>query len=162
MTNLANLKFNDRAGTFLTEFETLPNVFNASIGYTLFVISDGTSNNRLQTGAIPVTGVTYRQVSGGVASNAGNLTYNPATGGIRKLAFAYGLGANDNINYLSGTASTAATSSGLALASAYTDGLRIGTQPAAIGTPGYLNGWVRTFTYYPRRLDNNTLQGLTQ
>lgn len=124
---------------------------NGPVGDYNVSISDGTISNIILIGS--AGSVSCQLISGGVSSYNQGVGTRPAIGVVQKTAFAYSaVDANQAVNGTLGTTDTTTV-----VPSAVTK-LSIGSRG---DNSGYLNGWVNTLNYYPTRLPNATLQGLT-
>jgi hypothetical protein len=126
----------------------------ATIGYqrtgTVASFNDNTANNRWTTTfSAAALGAAFRNTGGaGVISTT---TANAAVvGAINKIALAISTGCSLVLN--GGTVATNAS-----YAAPTVTQLQIGNQLSS----GYLNGYLRTLTYYPSRLSNAQLRALT-
>jgi len=157
ITDLASIGFNANEGTISVEFESVSGA--GSLNQPLFAVSDGTVNNRISSFHTSTNNIGNRIVTGGAAANPGDVSgINFAV--INKMALAYGIGTNQAISCANGTLGGASSPASLPSISTYTDGFRIGAQPATFGPQG--NGiWIRRLVYYPTRLPNAQLQALT-
>jgi len=137
-------------GTLFTEFTP-----RASAGIQhLFAISDGSNNNRIQQFRSG-TSIQSRIVAAGVQTNPGNTTA-ALENVTSKAAMAYKVGTDQGASVLNG--GVAATSSPAATPTVTT--LALG-QNHVIGNLEILNGTIRKVAYYPKRLANDQLQGIT-
>jgi hypothetical protein len=117
---------------------------------TAFNISDGTSNNRLQI--YNISGNVGSFIAAGGASQAALDTFSPVPVDVfRTVSLAYA--SNDAIQAVNGSLSSNDTSVIVPVVNA----AYIGSEPAS----ARLNGHLRRITYYPRRLANTELQGIT-
>jgi len=157
ITDLASIGFNPNEGTIAVEFESVSGA--GGLNQPLFSVSDGTVNNRINSFHTSTNNIGNRIITGGVAANSGDVSgINFAV--VNKMALAYGIGTNQAISCANGTLGGASSPVSLPSISTYTDGFRIGAQPATFGPQG--NGiWIRRLTYYPTRLPNAQLQALT-
>jgi hypothetical protein len=113
--------------------------------------NDNTANNRWTTGFTDTSSVGTALRNTGGAGLLTTSTANAAVvGAINKIALAISTGCSLSLN--GGTVATNAT-----YAAPTVTQLQIGNQLGA----GYLNGYIRSLTYYPRRLSDNQLQALT-
>jgi hypothetical protein len=123
---------------------------NPASSTTAFAVSDGSTNNRLQMDSGTNTRVA-RVVSGGTTQANNSLTYT--FGVSQKFGMSY---TTDAINFANagvlGTEDTSATIPTV-------DQLRIGANPTGANP---LNNTIKRLTYWPTRLNNTTLQQLTQ
>jgi hypothetical protein len=113
--------------------------------------SDGSSNNRIDAGFLTASSAGHEVLASGASQVA---LYPPTASLRRRLAITYR--ANDFAACVNGSS----VSTDIAGAVPVVDRLRIGDRFAS-GT-SMLNGTIRRLTYWPRRLDNNTLQELTR
>lgn len=148
VTNLASMGFNPTAGTVVVEwvFDTL----DASNVQRVFQFYSDSNNRfglyRLNTGALG-----YNAAVAGVNIVSSTLS-TPTADTVNKIAIAYGGGTFDcslNGGSIVSITSAMPTVSALALGHNGYDG------------GGSLNGFIRKVTYYPTRLSNAQLQGLT-
>jgi hypothetical protein len=139
--------FNATEGTLYTQSQSAAEVTgNRSIA----VIGDGTANNRLQIRQDSATVNSNFIVLAGVLNYFQSLTF--ASGAVNKAALAYATNnVNSSANGIAGTTDTSETiPTGLTK-------LDLGN----LALVAYLNGYLRTVSYYPRRLSNAELQALT-
>lgn len=140
--------FNASAGTIYAEGSAASNTPDSRFA----VIDDGSSNNRYQLGLGSSYTGNFAAVSGGVVS-ADLFSAALTAGSTVKLAGAYTV----NDFALCANGGTVATdTSGVLPVSPTT--LRLGK---FFGPAGFLNGYLRRITYYPRRLSNAELQAIT-
>jgi len=133
-------------GTLATTWNITTSISSA----TAVEVSDGLSANRFNIQ--PNTGGTTRHLGfvSGVAQIIVDIT--GASTGISKDAFAYASG------------DFAASRNASAVATSSYVGLPIGIKQMQIGNTlgaNYLNGTIRSISYYPTRLPNATLQSIT-
>jgi len=125
---------------------------NAAGSARLVGVSDGTFSNRIinyMSGATQLAGL----ISVGGAAQANPVVNVVSAASANKLAVAYALNnVNAAANGTLGTLDTSATIPTVTL-------LRIGADEA--GTGAYLNGAVRSISYYPTRLADTTLTSIT-
>jgi hypothetical protein len=147
--------YNATEGTLYGQAQsvTLLNV-PASVANGVVAINNGTANNRVDlrlqgSGTSFISFVTDGGVTQATLINSG--TYVPNTS--YKMAVAYKV--NDFASVTNG--GTAATDT-LGTAPATVNQLLIGSLDAG---SSYLNGHIRSITYWPRRLSNTELQGVT-
>jgi hypothetical protein len=138
--------YNASEGTFVSEaVSTRP----AGDTTRLLAASDGTANNsiRLNVATIPlavvVAGVTEASFTLSTVANAAN-------------KYALGYKVNDVNGAVNGVVGTTDTSASIPVV----DRLEIG-RLAAGGSGNLLNGYIRSITYYPQRIDNAQLPSLT-
>lgn len=142
--------YNSAAGTLFASV-SYEAAANGPVGDYNVSISDGTISNIILIGS--AGSVSCQLISGGVSSYNQGVGTRPAIGVVQKTAFAYSaVDANQAVNGTLGTTDTTTV-----VPSAVTK-LSIGSRG---DNSGYLNGWVNTLNYYPTRLPNATLQGLT-
>jgi hypothetical protein len=116
------------------------------------VITDGTSNNRIQCFLNGTTTVNSRHVAGGVSSNPGILS---AALNIRnRHAIASAVGSCNAAS--NGTLATATAPAAMPVVNR----LNIGQNADSAGD--FLNSPIARITYWPQRLANSTLQAITQ
>jgi hypothetical protein len=133
-------------GTVFSEFSA------ATYSTASYAISDGTNSNRIMVDR-GSTGTRYVITNAGVAQTGGAQT--PYTlNSFVKTSLGYAL---DNCNLAAGgvlqTLDTSATIPSVL------DRLLLGVNA---GGAGYGNGPIKRFTFWPRRLSDSTLQGITQ
>ncbi len=121
------------------------------VGQTLVGMDDGTANERItsRSSAAALAGVL---IDGGVTQatmSVGTLAANVTS----KTALAYAL--NDGAYTAGGAAPATDTSMTLPT----TDRMELGG--LATGTINFLNGFLRRVAYFPSRLPDTTLQGIT-
>ena len=139
-------------GSFYGSFLT-PYVAPVTAGQTLFLVTDGTANNRNLLAKRANADVSTRWSSnktGGIDTafiNIGTWTANP-------LQAAVVYKENDYAGSLSGAA--VGTDATVNLATNL-NAIELGANLSA----GYLNGTIKRLTYWPQRLSNATLQALT-
>jgi hypothetical protein len=148
--------YNANTSTFLAEYD-IPNAVTGSAVSRVFAASDvsgETVNGQFAFVSGPV-GKICSSNSFSASANAGRLdaaeTYTP--GAVVKVACAYAL----NDRAMSVNAATPITSTSGALP-VDVDRLQIG---AGLGGANSLNGHVRSIRFWPQRLPNATLQGMT-
>jgi hypothetical protein len=139
--------YNQSEGTMVASWATTSVVVPTALG--VFGVSDGTANERIQIRrANSVNDASSIVVDGGVVQFNNSIT---ASSGINTSALAYKV--NDFISANNGT-----------LGSADTSGTLPTPTQAEIGfgqALTYLNGHLRTFTFYPQRLANAQSQALS-
>jgi hypothetical protein len=136
-------------GTLFTEYRD-PGV--SGTNRTPCVITDGTSNNRIQCFLNGTTTVNSRHVAGGVSSNPGILS---AALNIRnRHAIASAVGSCNAAS--NGTLATATAPAAMPVVNR----LNIGQNADSAGD--FLNSPIARITYWPQRLPNSTLQAITQ
>ena len=149
--------FNSTAGTICADFsvsyDVAANTFPLTVSF-----DDNTTPNRIVATSRTIDDRTaFSVVSGGV-SQASLLSNNTITYGVAaKCASAYAVG--DAATALNGVLGTLGTPAVIPSGMSY---MRLGN--AITGGVSYnsiLNGYLRRVTYYPRRLSNAELQGLT-
>lgn len=118
---------------------------------TFFRIDDGTNNNRTQSG----TGASFTVLNsfiifGGVSQGTNVVSVSPTVASKSAFAFATNISVAAANGTVGTTDTTVAVPTGL-------NRLLLGRDD----TVGYLNGHIRSFKYYPRRLSNAQLQALT-
>jgi hypothetical protein len=147
-TNFSNWYRADE-GTFVSEFD----VFGVASGFdaTVFSVNNGTQNEQIDMRAF-TTGVGGRVRLGG--ANQASFTFPPVpTMGARyKVATTYKL--NDANNAVNGSVGTTDTACPLPVG---INRLEIGARVSG----ALLNGHISFLSYYPKRLSNTELQGLT-
>lgn len=146
--------YNASAGTLYAEWVTAANDASNNRGIT--ALDDDSNNNRVAmfvpNSFVPLA-VASRVVSGGTATNPANAG-SIALSSIAKSALTYGVGTNEAALCVNGATPTTASP---AAAPIGVNALKIG----AIFGVAQLGGWVLRITYYPRRLSNAELQGIT-
>lgn len=142
-------------GTFVFEFTPYA---VTSTTTTLMFLSDGTSNNRLQM-RYTSSGFFFGVTTGGVSTNPLSAVV-PSAGTTYKVALAVKVGTNQTQVCVNGTLGTASNPASLPAIATYTDGMRIGGQPGAIG-PTIPAVHFRKITFYPTRLTDAQLQAVT-
>jgi hypothetical protein len=142
--------YNQSEGTFVTEWDTAAFVQGAAIRFTL---SDGTSSNQIRVRLAPSgsTQVRHDVVNGGVT----NVLGSPATIDINSNREAIGFAANNYAGCLN--AGNVVTSTSLTIPTAINQ-ITIGS---GVNAASPLNGHIQSIKYYPTRLPNGILQGLT-
>ena len=117
-------------------------------------IGDGTSSDRFIVGYSSATNTRFLTLDGGVTQADINVATGVLAGSLVKMAAAYAV--NNFQQASNGTLGTADTSATLpTVTSMYLGG------DFAFGAASALNGHLRRITYYPRRLSNAELQGIT-
>ena len=155
VTAVNGIWFNTAAGTFAIEFEdTVPG--STPNSRSLFIDSDATSNNRVQLFiALTSNVIGVRVVGASVSSGIPNLEARVA--GINKSAVAYDANvARARINR--GVLQSAA---GNFVPASFSDGLRIGDQPAGVGPNAVGNIWTRRLRYWKTALSADQIQQVT-
>jgi hypothetical protein len=143
--------FNVQEGSVYTEVQV---PFTASYTIRLFAIDDGTANNILQGQySLGTNGTMTFALDTGASNRFALSRNNAAFGSTHKFTGAYRSG--DSILGVDGTNTSASTST---WASFNPSVLRIGS---ATGGGQQPNGTIRKFAFYPKRLTNAELQGLT-
>jgi len=126
------------------------NAINPAASTTLYAASDGTANNRIQADTGTNTRIA-RVVAGGTTQANNSIAYTFGT--QQQFALSYVL---NSINFANaGTLGTEDTSATIPTV----DQLRIGANPTGANA---LNGTIKRLTYWPQRLPNSTLQGVTR
>jgi len=139
--------YNASEGTMVASWLTTSVVTPIILG--IFSISDGTANERIQIRRVAASNAAgFIVADGGVTQYVDQIT---ASSGINTSALAYKV--NDFIGANNGSIGTADTSGTLPTPTQ----ADIGFSP----TQTYINGHIRTLTYYPQRLANAQLQALT-
>jgi hypothetical protein len=136
-------------GTLFTEYRD-PGV--AGTFRTPCVISDGTANNRIQGFLSGTTTVNNRHVAAATAANPGTLSAIANSRNRHAIAAAVG-SCNAASN---GTLATASAPAAMPVVNR----LNIGRNADSAGD--LLNSPIARITYWPQRLDNATLQAITQ
>lgn len=157
MLDINTLGFNPVQGTIFCEFSVYA---LSSTTIPIFTISDGTTNNRLQTFITTLGAVASRIVTAGVTANPGDVVGLISPNTVCRVALAYGVGTAQGITCVNGTLSTASSPASLPALATYTDGMRIGSQPGGFGATDP-NIHIRRLSYRPVRLPNAALQQLT-
>jgi len=126
------------------------NAINLAASTTLYALSDGTTNNRIQADAGTNSRIA-RLTTGGTTQASNSIAYT--FGAQQQFALSYVL---NSINFANaGTLGTEDTSATIPTV----DQLRIGANPTGASA---LNSTIRRFTYWPTRLANSTLQEMTR
>ena len=123
---------------------------NPAVSTTIYAVSDGTTNNRIQADSGTNTRVA-RVVTGAVTQAINNIAY--AYGTQQKFALSYVLNAINFAN--AGTLGTEDTTATIPTV----DQLRVGANPTGVNV---LSSTIRRLTYWPSRLPNSTLQEITR
>ena len=140
--------YNQSEGTLFAEigYRQVGTTFQTAASF-----NDNGANNRWTAGCNPPSAVgTALRNTGGVGLIFSTTANTAAVGAANKIALAISTGCSLVLN--GGAVVTSAT-----YAAPTVTQLQIGSQIGA----GYLNGYLRTLTYYPRRLSNAELQALT-
>jgi len=139
--------YNQNEGTMVASWATTSVVVPNALG--VFGVSDATANGRAQIRrSNTANDANFIVVNGGVVQYNGTIT---ASSGINTSALAYKV--NDFIGANNGTLGAADTSGTLPTPTQAEIGFGQGLT--------YLNGHIRTFTFYPSRLSNAQLQALS-
>lgn len=142
--------YNSAAGTLFASVSYESATSGVTGDYNV-AISNGTVSNIVLIGSVGA--VACQVISGGVTSYGQNIGTRPAIGVTQKTAFAYTTNnANQAVNGVLGSDDTT-----VVVPSAVTK-LSVGQRG---DNSSYLNGWISNLSYYPTRLPNATLQGLT-
>lgn len=140
--------YNAAAGTLYAEGSAVSNTTDSRFA----VVDDGTNSNRYQIGIGASYQGNFAAVSGGAVS-ADLFSSALSAGSTVKLVAAYAV--NDFALCANG-GSVGTDTSGVLPVGVTT--LRLGKY---VGALGFLNGYLRRITYYPRRLSNTELQAIT-
>lgn len=143
--------FNAAAGTLVTSFITAP----SSVSPQYFAeFDDGTANNAMYNARDNSGNGIFQVVNGGVSQAALGLSTlaNSTTG---KIASAYAV--NDFGSSKNGGSPVLDSSGTIPTVTI----LRIGANVSGGVNANFINGWMSNLSYYPTRLPNATLQGLT-
>ena len=136
--------YNQIEGTFVTEFA-------GSAGWAFQAGEGSNFNNRVAIGAV-TSNFVISDAAGTNQAALGSYTGSSAT--FAKIAGAYKV--NDFAVSINGGTVATDTSGSVAAPSSLTLGFRNTATPS-----GWLNGAIRSITYYPRRLADTELQALT-
>jgi len=143
--------YNLKEGTFVAE--AAPLNIGSTVVPSIYTASDNTNSNRISSRAY-TTAALFVQTNG-----TGDVVLDPgdfAAGVFSKVAAAYATG-----NYAAVIGGgTPATSSSATVPSTAINRMYIGS--GATGSDRFLNGWIKTLSYYNRRLSNAQIKTLTQ
>jgi hypothetical protein len=145
--------YNATEGTIFTE-SSVPYTMPGSNFPLVASLNDGTANNRIENGYLTATLAGLEVAVGGV----GQVGQYPFVGGavLRRNAGAY------KLNDFAISANAGAVLTDTVGTVPVVDRLRLGERTATSGTnANFLNGHIRKIAYYPRRLSNAALQGIT-
>jgi hypothetical protein len=142
--------YNASEGTLYAEFGLY--AFTAGQSYR-FTFSDGTTSNQIRSRLAPsgTTQARHEVVNSGASTTLGS----PATINLTLTKEAFAYATNDYAGVLNG--GTPSTSSAVTVPSVNV--LQLGA--AVGGASGFLNGYLRRITYYPRKLSSAQLQAIT-
>ena len=140
--------YNATEGTLFAEFIT-PQT-NPAANQALASFNDTSANNRWTLVTSTISAVTALRNTSGAGLISTSTTNTFANGVVTKAALAISTGASLVLN--GGTVATNASYAAPAVTQ-----LQLGAQLTALP----LNGYLRRITYYPRRLSNAELQGIT-
>ena len=141
--------YNQSEGTLFGEFSVPPSLTN--FPNTIGAASDGTTLNQIAAYA-HTTGLYVNIRTGGVVQGDPGVLGSPVIAANAKFAHAYQV--NNCVSAWNGVSGTPDTSVTLPTVNQF----RIGTNGASTGP---LNSHIRKIAYYPRRLSNTELQGIT-
>ena len=130
------------------------NTYSTAVTPIVASYNDGTVNNRIQLGRTNASSVALRVfvVFNSVEQVSGLGTGTTTATEYAKVSFGYAT--NNFIGAVNNTLTSADTSGSLPITSRFEIGF-------GAGTGGYLNGTIKQISYYPQRLSNETLKGLT-
>lgn len=117
---------------------------------TLWRMTDGTANNVI-SGFLALDGTRTQVVSGGVTQAD---QYNLAVSGASEFKYASGYA----VNNITGALNAVASETDFSALIPATNNLQIGSRG---GVADFFNGTIRKIAYYPVRIQNAQLQGLT-
>jgi hypothetical protein len=142
--------YNVNEGTIYSEANRFS---NAATFPAVFQIDDGTDSNRINTEIRNTTGTVFGSaILNG--SNVAGLGSAAVGSSYAKLAFTFKV--NDFAFSHNGTTALTDTSGGVPFVNAALLGAR-----RTVGVSQFLNGTISRIAYYPRRLANSELQGIT-
>jgi hypothetical protein len=142
--------YNQTEGTLYAQFDSLG---LTAVFARIFGVSDGTANNRIRTYISSATNIQSTINVGGVEQALLNSTTTTITSGAHKVAVAY------VINDFGQSADAGTVATDTSGSTPVVNLLGLG-QSELLGSL-YLNGHLARFAYYPRRLANTELQGIT-
>ena len=142
--------FNASEGTFVADSVVAPNV-DGVVGNYYYSASDGTISNMILSAE--VNGTVSQVIAGGVTQF--NETVGGEPTGALKVALAYQ--ANNTVSSANGAIGTTDTSVTLPTVNRLSIGVR-----GDLSASTFLNGHIRSITYFNTRLSNAVLQGVTR
>jgi hypothetical protein len=143
--------FSQPEGTFVAEFDCVLPATTGGLNKTVFAASDNSTSNRVFQ-YIPDSGAPTVRISSGGATQATIATTAISSNTVAKSATAYKV--NDFVLVSNGGTPATDTSGSVPIG---VDRMEIGS----FLTANFLNGHLRSINYYPLRLTNAQLQGLT-
>jgi hypothetical protein len=143
--------FSQPEGTFVAEFDCVLPATTGGLNKTVFAASDNSTSNRVFQ-YIPDSGAPTVRISSGGATQATIATTAISSNTVAKSATAYKV--NDFVLVSNGGTPATDTSGSVPIG---VDRMEIGS----FLTANFLNGHIRSINYYPLRLTNAQLQGLT-
>lgn len=151
LVNTLSPWYNQSEGTVFAEFTPGQRV---SGNRYIAAIDNGTLNNRIHIFDAGISGTAgSRLVTGGVNQNPGDISSAYLTGVTKKVAMAWAQGGS-TISSVGGVLSTSSPVSAVPTVTT----LRLGVDQV---NAAHMNGHLRKFHYYPRRLTDAELQTLT-